>query len=234
MWREILPILTYKSFIPVNINALICAVLLTAFSFGCSKHDGEDSPTFIVEKCNFVGDSHVELWHLGRSFPGLSVVNYGVSGSGLDYLKKCEGLSQDEPVVVVSGGNDLYKLYTDNAIEEYSLDFLDAVDKLGGSITYVVSLLPRNIIGKPIDMAYSSNRKASQLNALLIREIEDRKEKYADESRIIEFIDVYDSFLGNEEDIIDYSLFLDGLHLNDNGYEVLTNHLLSYLMASDD
>lgn len=166
---------------------------------------------------NFIGDSIVARWDLQASFPVLVTRNAGLSGSGVAYIESKRGCFDGGVVTVLSGTNDYISVTTALAAEEYAVRYVDAIEGLGASHTYVFSILPRASLGD----GEHTLPTISMINTAIRHEISAR------DNPSIVYIDVYDDFLDNNGHF-NLNLSYDGLHLNPEGYEILTSRLNKY------
>ena len=146
----------------------------------------------------FVGDSLVAGWDVKDAFPTW-IVNY-----------------QDKNVVMLIGTNNLGgKLFNDATRQEFITDFVDeykrTIEGLAPRRVFVISILPRN---REIDNPHI-NDYIKELNFALSQMVETLNYGV--------FLDVYDDFAYEDKMNMNYSL--DGLHLNDLGYNILNVRL---------
>lgn len=165
-------------------------------------------------KINFTGDSIVARWDIRQSFPSRNVQNHGVGGSGIKLIESQSGTFVTEDVVVLSGTNDNNK-FSSRYREDYARRFVDAVAHLTTGRIFVISVLPRAFNGDRKDI----NKDISEYNDLL----EELFKQYPK----VHFIDVYDLFMSGST--IESGFYSDGLHLNEVGYEILTENLRNAL-----
>ena len=196
--------------------------LLLSFSFmiafgGCSFEKSED------ELC-FVGDSITYLWDVEYYFPNYIVHKHAVSGAGLKQMdtwnvSDCKGRT----TVLLIGTNDVgYWKSTTKDIEylheEYKDRFIKSAKRIEADPLIVLSILPRNFWG---DEEPSVNENIEIQNRILRMALER-------EIRNSRFVDVFDLFL-DDGFIIREDLFKDGLHPNDEGYEILSRKIQEVL-----
>lgn len=174
---------------------------------------------------HFVGDSLVVRWSLTASFPMLITYNHGFSGSGLAYMQENAGIAEGGTAVVLSGTNDLYELNTDKVIDTYAEAFIDAALNLGGERTYIISLLPRYFINESYELSIELTNRAIRLNNALKDKILAADQQGKDTDKIIEFVDVFPYLTGPSDQIINWQYYNDGLHLNKEGYSLVTYYL---------
>ncbi|MBO4965141.1 MAG: hypothetical protein J6C81_02610 [Muribaculaceae bacterium] len=181
--------------------------------------------SFVLSECsdgpayyNFLGDSIVELWDLNDNFPTLLTKNYGVAGSGIEYIRENAGCFDNQNLIILFGTNDLNAAYSDQDIENYVTQYLDAVTATRANPIYLISVLPR-ITESNVEAA---NEVIDKFNACVKRRI---VEENIDE---IIYVDVHDLLL--KDGCLNLQYSYDGLHLNRYGYEILTDQLNKYLL----
>lgn len=195
-----------RSIISLLLWAVGTAVGLTA----CDK----DEDTY-----SFIGDSIVTRWDLQASFPTLITRNLGKSGSGVAYLEASHGKLKGEIATVICGTNDYRSITSDEAAADYATRYVAALDGLGAKRLYVFPVLPR---------AFKSD------DAMTLPTIE--KLNKAIESELtaagnpsIIYLNVYSKFL-NDKGSLNMNLSYDGLHLNPQGYEILSSELKKHIL----
>lgn len=162
---------------------------------------------------NFVGDSLVEFWDVGRSCPTLNFKNYGHAGAGIAYLGELGDRMTGKDVVLLIGTNDAWSLVLDG-VEDYADRYITAVNGLKARKIYLFSVLPRTL-----DTDVARLREAiAEFNRLLCS----RLGEFGSE---MVYVDVYDRFLWDDAGNINPALSPDGIHLNSYGYEILTEEL---------
>ena len=184
-------------------------MLLLILSLGACSEEKEG------ELC-FVGDSLVAGWDVKDAFPTWIVRNDGVSGAKLEEIATWNLNYQDKNVVMLIGTNNLVgKLFNDATRQEFITDFVDeykrTIEGLAPRRVFVISILPRN---REIDNPHI-NGYIKELNFALSQMVETLNYGV--------FLDVYDDFAYEDKMNMNYSL--DGLHLNDLGYNILNVRL---------
>lgn len=174
-----------------------CILLSSIFS-GCAS----DSEGGIV----FIGDSLIEYWDLEKSFPTFCCENRGVAGATIEDLYDVCSNYSDHVIVLLVGTNNLSLWKDDTFIDYFNSSYLKLVDKLQARKILVISLLPRDKF---------NNENIHKLNHSL-------KESLYEYPNVT-FVDVFDSFLYAGNLNPEYSV--DGLHLNQYGYLLLTQLL---------
>lgn len=156
----------------------------------------------------FSGDSLIKNWDVEKYFPYLRTENRGVDGCTIEQCFKQTGEGNNNSVVLLIGTNNLSQK-TNNfniLIEEY----LRLVNNFNAKYTYCISILPRNNF---------TNEVIEHFNKRLANELKSKEN--------VIFIDVYNDFYWNGQINPEYTI--DGLHLSDKGYELLTYKLSKWL-----
>ena len=162
-----------------------------------------------------IGDSIIARWPLDATLPSQLVYNYGLSGSGIEYIEKLSIYTDTNDVAMVMIGTNDKKYYLNEPVDEYVERYLSAISRIDCNKIYLYSILPRRFATEPAEI----NKKIANLNA----KIQEALPAYPK----IEYIDVFDSFMDGDD--INYQYYTDGLHLNDYGYEILSSALLKRL-----
>lgn len=184
-----------------NFLRQVLITLLTILMNGCQKEDDG-----VIA---FVGDSITERWDLRTYFPNCLTLNYGLNGAGIRYVQSLAGSMQGKKVVVLIGTNDNH-----NWNEEYIDTYAASVRKLDAKEVIIVSILPRKAKG---DRPF--------INADIEAVNEELKAMSAECGW--KFVDVFHLF--QEDDIINWNCYTDGLHLSDYGYEILGHEIIKVL-----
>lgn len=172
----------------------------------------------------FLGDSITEYYDLDKYFPDMPVVNSGVAGDTTDdILSDMKNRVYDynpSKIFLLIGTNDLR--------DEKSVDeVVDNIKKIIEGIKenrkeaeiYLESIYPVN---EEIDKKLVGPRDNGDIN-----EINEKLEEYAKEEGIT-FINTHE-LLVDEDNLLNEDYTDDGLHLNDEGYEVVSEALIKYL-----
>lgn len=157
----------------------------------------------------FIGDSLIARWDLDLFFPNELVYNYGLSGSGIEHIEDYQGRFEGKEIVVIIGTNDIRDRSIDND-SAYVERYVSAILALKGERVFLFSIFPRDFKGD----WDSINSKIQKINQLISEKIKDKE---------IVYIDVFSDMLKDETLNMEYSY--DGLHLNPNGYELITYRL---------
>ncbi len=164
----------------------------------------------------FLGDSIIEGWDVRYSFPTHNTENYGISGSGLQYIESMADRFAGKTVVIITGTNDLSKI-NETGYEKYSQQYVTALNNLSAQRIILFPILPR----KANEFTPDINERIQKLNNLIKTEVEKSgiNITYADGA--------HEDFL--ENGTVNMNLFYDGLHPNKYGYEILTYHVYKHL-----
>lgn len=192
----------------MTIKRIVLFILLALIIMNiiqCSDNDEN------IQELYFVGDSHITRWDLSFYFPNYITHNKGTAGSGIKYIESFKGKLTGKNVVIMTGINDIRLIGKEYTVSSYAKRYADAIDKLGGQCVFVYSILPIDIIETEWSVDYL------KLIPLVNAEIETELKQF--ESKII-YINVYNTM--NKEGILNPQYSSDGIHLNNYGYEVLT------------
>lgn len=165
-------------------------------------------------RLTFIGDSMIERWDTSSFFPSYEVYNLGVSGAGITLIENKNGSFSGETVVVMIGTNNSIYMH-DQMREEYVTRYCNAILGLNADKVYLFSVLPRKAKNDREDI----NSDILKFNVAVRTRIQEH-------GNII-YIDAYHDFLDGQN--IDSSYYVDGLHLNTSGYEILTSKLFEVL-----
>lgn len=186
-----------------NIN-IICLLLVGLIS-SCEKKQ-------TINELYFIGDSHIARWDVANSFPEYITYNMGVSGSKLDYIEQYAGYFKGKLVIVIIGTNDFTA--ANNKFNDYIIRYCNALTGLEANHIYVYSIFPNNNIENTWNID----------NKVLLERVNKALKNYIQYNcKNIEYIDVYEDLLFNG--LLNPEYYSDGLHLNNNGYELITHKL---------
>ncbi|MBI1388132.1 MAG: hypothetical protein GC154_06760 [bacterium] len=161
----------------------------------------------------FVGSSSIRIWDLDRWFPEIETLNRGFGGSQMEdsvyFFDRIVKPYHPRAIVVYAGDNDIAAGKTPDQV--YA-DFQAFVGKkreaMGGISVLYIAVKPSIARWNLIDAVRETNRKIAA---------------YADENSDLYFIDIDAPMIG-EDGTPRKELFKDdGLHLNDQGYEIWTS-----------
>ena len=163
-----------------------------------------------IQELYFVGDSHITRWDLGYYFPNYITHNMGVARSGIEYIESCQGEFSGKNI----GINDIGLIGTEYTASSYAKRYADAIEKLQGKYVFVYSILPTDIIEGEWSVDYL--KLVAEVNTEIEAELKQS------EANVI-YINAYKDMNKNGSLNPEYSS--DGIHLNDYGYEVLTEKI---------
>lgn len=166
------------------------------------------------DRLTFIGDSLIERWDTAAFFPTYETYNLGVSGAGISLIENKRGAFHNQTIVVMIGTNNS-SLMRDKSQEEYVTRYCNAILGLDAAKVYLFSVLPRK---------YENDRE--NINTDISKFNEYVKAEMQVHPNII-YIDAYSDFLNKTD--INQAYYVDGLHLNSSGYEILTSKLLHVL-----
>lgn len=169
----------------------------------------------------FLGDSITQEYNVYEFYPGLQVYNRGIGGDTTVGLLKRLDVSvfdlKPKVVILLIGTNDLALLQTQiTDIYERITNIIQTIQsQLKDTQIILQSIYP---VIEPAKMSKSDQRTNENISALnkLISGIKD-----------VVYIDMHKHLLKDGKLNAKYTR--DGLHMNDTGYEVITNILKPYL-----
>lgn len=172
----------------------------------------------------FLGDSITDFYDLEKYFPDEPVVNSGISGNTtediLKNMKKRVYQYNPSKVFLLIGTNDLLREKSPDEIFQNIKKIIESIKTERGKATiYVESIYPVN---SEMEDSGAANRKNED-----IQEINEKLYAYC-KAENIEFIDMY-KLLQDENRNLKEDYTKDGLHLNDEGYKIVTKKLKEYL-----
>ena len=177
----------------------------------------------IPENIVFLGDSITDFYDLDKYYPDNSVVNSGISGDvSEDILNDMYNRVykyNPSKVFLLIGTNQLMKDDNDKIISDVKKIIESIHDNRPITKIYVESIYPVN---KDLDKNMVKNRENNR-----IVEINNKIEEIVKDKEYIEYINIYDSLL--KDGVLNEEYSEDGLHLNDKGYEIVTNILKKYI-----
>jgi lysophospholipase L1-like esterase len=193
--------------------AKILFYFMTFFLSGC-LFEHEES-----ELC-FVGDSITHRWDIEDYFPGYAILKHAVGGAIVQDMDKWDLTGCiDKPVVILMGTNNIgfTKLEDPSAASRRELlveQYMTRIKRLQARETWVISILPRNYKGQ---QSITVNQHLEIVNLRI---------KSALDSLGINshFVNVFQRFLIDDY-TINEDLFVDGLHPNRQGYEILAEEI---------
>lgn len=183
-----------------------------------------DDDSLMDENILFLGDSITDFYDLKKYYGDYHVVNSGVDGNTVYNI-----LDDMENRVYQYNPSKVFLLIGTNQINQESvMEVYDSIRELVSLIRknrqyahiYLESVYPVNDDSKHQWMVRGrENKKIEELNLLL--------RKYADTDIKLTYVDVYSKLLMDGE--LNEKYTKDGLHLNDKGYQVVTDVLKKYM-----
>lgn len=178
----------------------------------------------------FFGDSITEMYDLDKHYDGLTVYNRGISGdttSGM--LARLQTNVIDlapSKVIILGGANDLDGVSDIFEIGKNIATMIDTIQAaLPATEIFVQSVLPFNNDTKLFGVLNCvDNRKNSDVGALNLHLFT------LCIARNVPLIDTYSHFVKDGALNPEYSL--DGLHINDKGYSLLTSVLSPFVFGT--
>lgn len=176
----------------------------------------------------FLGDSLTEFYQIEEFFHGLPIYNRGIASDTTDgVLERLEDnvISIKPSKVFLQIGTNDYKDKKKN--EQIFANIKKIVTKLiegiPGVKVYVISLYPVNSKAKVYSPFFTSPRKNNK-----IIELNQMLENYCKENNIT-FINVFDSLIDKDGNL-DKQYTVEGLHISYEGYELITNILMPFIL----
>jgi len=218
----------------IIISIILCIIICLLVIPGYTFVGTEDKEKVIIEKAwlsenyVFLGDSITEFYDLKDHFKNEPVVNSGVSGyQTKDLLEKLDEMVyvyNPSKVFILIGTNDLAFSVKDTTI-------INNIKKIANEIKknrphteiYIISIYPVN----HSDDEKINHKQVDSRSNKLIREINSTLKEFSKEKKY-NYIDLYSKLQDDDKELhFDYTD--DGLHINDEGYEVITKEIKKYL-----
>ncbi len=183
----------------------------------------------------FLGDSITDFYDLENYYGDLPVVNSGISGNCYeDLLDNIDSrVIQYNPtkVFILIGTNDIaFTEITNEELTDKIIEICDAIKKEKKKTDiYVESIYPINNHAEDDDkidigmVNRRENKRIMEINKLLEEKV--KKNKYY-------YIDMYD-LLVDENGDLDINYTTDGLHISDEGYQVITKKIKDIIYDKD-
>lgn len=229
------PVNVSKSSKKIVVFLILVILLLSGFlayhfvTFDYSEPRVETKIEEVVpENIVFLGDSITDFYDLDKYYEGYHVVNSGINGNQTDDIlgDMNRRIYQYNPskVFILIGTNDLQR---DKSIDE----IVDNIKKIVEGIEdnrpqaqiYIESIYPiNNTDAEKIDHNMVGKRTNED-----IKKINDKLESYCKEKNIT-YIDLYNLLVDDEENLKE-EYTNEGLHISDEGYEVITEKIKEYL-----
>ena len=172
----------------------------------------------------FLGDSITDFYDLDKYYEGLPVVNSGISGNTtediLNDMKNRVYNYNPSKVFILIGTNDLRD---DRSVDEIVNNIKKIIEEIKENRKeteiYLESIYPVN---EKVNKKGVEGRKNED-----IKEINNQLEKYAKKENIT-YINIYNKLV-DDEGLLNEDYTTDGLHINEDGYKIITKELEKYL-----
>lgn len=171
---------------------------------------------------SFVGDSITQDYAVHEYFFGKKVYNRGIGGDTtegvLRRLEESVFALSPETVVLLIGTNDYSVLESDNDAIKANIKriIVSIKERLPACHILLLSVYPVNKSLDPMSVGVRSNKTIDRLNERLAT------------LKDVTYVDVA-THLKDEEGNLDDTCTVEGLHLNQNGYRIVTKILKKYL-----
>ncbi len=221
----------YKSFIALMILSLIgnCFTIYHFLTFNHNKvKTVVKKEKYVPENIVFLGDSITEYYDLDKFFPNNKIVNSGVGGNLshniLDDMYNRVYKYNPSKVFLLIGTNDIRYKKTNKQIVDNTIKIIEGIkENRPDTKIYLESIYPVNKSDdekiQPDLVNIRSNEQISDINKEL--------KKYA-QNNDVTYINIYDKLLDEDNELkLDYTK--EGLHLNDEGYKVVTKEIKKYI-----
>lgn len=223
---------------PFMVLLLLLLLLLGTAAFYVTKDfhlSQKEKSTDTVDKKNqdyseenyvFLGDSITDFYPLDTYYENMPVVNSGVSGNTTeDILRDMRNrVYQYNPtkVYVLIGTNDISdERLSEDEIANNIIKICDLIRQNRPSTEiYIESIYPvnRNTENDLVDIRMVSSRKNSEIEKI------NQKVKEQAEEKNYHYLDIYSKLIDEENNLkLEYTV--DGLHISDKGYEVITQEI---------
>ncbi|MBR4618467.1 MAG: hypothetical protein IKO49_04090 [Bacilli bacterium] len=182
----------------------------------------------VPENILFLGDSITKGYDLNKFYPNNNTVNSGIDGHNTkDILNDMEDRVyryNPSKIFLLIGTNDIQQGKNENEIIENIEKIIEEIkDNIKESEIYLESIYPIN----NTDNDKINHDMVGERTNKEIKEINDKLKEYCKEHKIT-YIDLYDK-LTNKDDELEIKYTSDGLHMSEEGYEVITKSLKEYL-----
>ena len=180
----------------------------------------------VDENILFLGDSITYRYDLDKYYENYYTVNSGIEGNRindiLDDMKERVYQYNPSKIILLIGTNDLDESY-DSSVDEVYNNFKRLLHEIKNnrklSKVFVVSVYPVNNDIKNSNAKGKTNERIIEYNNKVKRYCEENKYTY---------IDLHDDLL-DENGNLDEDYTVDGLHISDKGYEIITNKIKKYI-----
>ncbi|MCZ2496739.1 hypothetical protein GN316_08220 [Xylophilus sp. Kf1] len=194
---------------PSFVSRTVAALLAAAFGCGVCQAQGEPAVPFDPAKSTTVllGDSITFGGWWANTFRGQNMVNKGIPGDGTEGMLGRLGPvlgAKPNKILVLAGINDLLRGRTPQEVATTYRQLLTELSGAGGAKVYVQSTFH---VAPPMPLAI--NDKVTTLNTAM--------RQFCEQSRRCTYIDL--NFVLAPSGQLQPGFTVDGLHLNQAGYE---------------
>lgn len=214
----------------IAILVLLLALLIVCFYILTKPVDTkvvtkEKEVVVLDDNYLFLGDSITEQYDLDEYFPDMNVVNSGISGNQtkdiLEDLKERAYQYNPSKIFLLIGTNDIQAGVEEKEIIENIEEILSELKKNRPYAELYLEAI------YPVD---EDQKGAQRRTNEEIQSINQSLKEYCEKEEIT-FIDTFDLLLDSESDEVkiksEYTK--DGLHITDEGYEVITEEIMKYI-----
>ena len=186
----------------------------------------------VDENVVFLGDSITSLYDVDSSFEAHNVINSGISGDStkevMESLKDRVYIYNPSKVFLLIGTNDFDEGNHGEYDEEKTVENIRTIIKnikenRKFAEIYVESVYPVNNSDDPtINHFMVGKRNNKDIKAL------NKRIKAVAKEEKVKYINLYDKLV-DEEGLLNVDYTIDGLHISDTGYQVITEVINDYL-----
>jgi Lysophospholipase L1 and related esterases len=216
--------------ISIILAITLCLLVITGYTFKSKDTEKEVivKKAWLSENYVFLGDSITEFYDLEEYYKNEPIVNSGISGyQTKDLLKRLDDMVyiyNPSKVFLLIGTNDLAFSVKDTTIIENIKKIANEIRKnRPHTEIYIISIYPVN----HSDDEKINHKQVDSRSNKLIREINKDLKDFCKEKKY-NYIDMYSKLQDDEKELhFDYTD--DGLHINDEGYRIITKEINKYI-----
>lgn len=222
-------IMYYNSLVKLLLAVILIFIIFISYHFVTFNHHKTKIKTvtkykdIVAENLVFLGDSITDFYDLDKFYPDHNVVNSGINGNVSDDILNdmYNRVYKYNPskVFLLIGTNQLMNDDDEKIVNDIKTILIKIMDVCPQTKIYVESIYPVN---KDLDEFMVKTRDNDRIVAL-----NKKIKKMTKEQKNTQYINIYDDLLKDNKLNSDYSD--DGLHLNDSGYQVVTDIIKKYL-----
>lgn len=171
----------------------------------------------------FLGDSITNQYDLDKYYPEFKTINSGINGNTTDHILEDmkNRVFQHNPtdVIILIGINQIERDEVDEIVSDIT-KIVNEIKIYNNEIdVYIQSIYPINSQVENTASLYKDNNKIIEVN---------KKLKEYSEQNSIKYIDIYDKLL-DEDGNLNTIYTNDGLHLNGEAYEIITQKVMEVI-----